>query len=95
MRKVLFIGQMPPVVNGQSLVTEMVYKLLHDNGANLTFSADLSNAVWNVAQNRATRTATGVLDPYGGTGAATYKRVASDGDLIYRIHSGTIGRPYT
>jgi hypothetical protein len=61
----------------------------------LTFSVDLSNDVWNNPASRATRITTGVLDPYGGTGAATYKRIASDGDLIYRIHSGTIGRPYT
>jgi hypothetical protein len=61
----------------------------------LTFSDDLSNVVWDNPASRATRITTGVLDPYGGTGAATYKRIASDGDLIYRIHSGTIGRPYT
>lgn len=61
----------------------------------LTYSDDLSNAAWDAAASRATRITTGIDDPFGGTGAATYKRIAANGDLIYRIHSGRIGVSYT
>lgn len=67
----------------------------------MTYSQDFTNSIWDApvtGRSRATRIASsGVIAPDGSATAATYKNVAgdSDGDLIHRLITGTIGVPYT
>jgi hypothetical protein len=73
------------------------YLLLESVGTNLLiYSSDFTNSVWTSANNRAVQvSATGVLDPAGGTTAATYRHGGiSNNDIIFRSYTGSIGVAY-